>query len=156
VTIGLNKGCQNKNVYRCSDCLRRKNRAYKKANKDKVLRDKNNYYKNRISDPSFKILCRLRRRMYDALKGNIKTEKSLELIGCDPEDLKEYIENQFQQGMTWDNYGIKGWHLDHIIPCASFDFSSEDDQKKCFHYSNLQPLWWFDNIEKSDQLDWSN
>jgi hypothetical protein len=54
--------------------------------------------------------------------------------------------------MTWDNYGKKGWHVDYILPCASFDLTKEEEQKKCFHYTNLQPLWWLDNIKKSDKI----
>lgn len=54
--------------------------------------------------------------------------------------------------MSWENYGVGGWHIDHIIPCASFELTDGDEQRKCFHYSNLQPLWWFHNLEKSDKL----
>jgi hypothetical protein len=53
--------------------------------------------------------------------------------------------------MSWNNYGIKGWHIDHIKPCSSFDLSDLEQQKKCFHYTNLQPLWWYDNLIKSDK-----
>lgn len=54
--------------------------------------------------------------------------------------------------MTWANYGKSGWHIDHIKPCASFDLSDPDQQKACFHYSNLQPLWAFDNLSKGAKL----
>ena len=55
--------------------------------------------------------------------------------------------------MTWKNHGLKGWHIDHIIPCAAFDLTKEEEQKKCFHYSNLQPLWWIDNLKKSNKME---
>lgn len=54
--------------------------------------------------------------------------------------------------MNWSNYGRTGWHIDHIIPIASFDFSKKENIEKCFHYSNLQPLWAVDNIRKSNKL----
>jgi hypothetical protein len=60
--------------------------------------------------------------------------------------------------MNWDNYGfgIDKWNMDHIIPCASFDLSDPEQQKKCFHYTNLQPLWQLENILKSDRIDGQN
>ena len=76
----------------------------------------------------------------------------MDLVGCTPEFLRSYLESLFTEGMTWDNYGPKGWHVDHILPCASFDLTKEEEQKKCFHYTNLQPLWWFDNLRKSDKI----
>jgi HNH endonuclease. len=50
--------------------------------------------------------------------------------------------------MSWDNYGRDGWHIDHIRPCASFDLTDPEQQRQCFHYTNLQPLWAADNIRK--------
>jgi hypothetical protein len=54
--------------------------------------------------------------------------------------------------MSWDNHGKHGWHIDHIRPCASFDFSDPEQQQQCFHYSNLQPLWAGDNLSKGSTL----
>lgn len=96
----------------------------------------------------FKILDNCRSRIFKAIKHNRKTKSTLELIGCSLEQLKSHLENQFQSGMNWDNHGE--WHIDHIKPCASFDLSIPDEQKKCFHYTNLQPLWAIDNILKRD------
>jgi len=56
--------------------------------------------------------------------------------------------------MSWDNHGFKGWHIDHIIPCSAFDLTKVEEQKKCFHYTNLQPLWAKDNLSKGDKLTW--
>jgi hypothetical protein len=64
-----------------------------------------------------------------------------------------YLESHFKTGMTWENHGKFGWHIDHIIPCASFDLTDLEQQKKCFHYTNFQPLWWRENILKSDNLN---
>ena len=71
----------------------------------------------------------------------------MEYINCTVKYLHEFLEFRFTDGMSWDNYGKK-WHIDHIIPCASFDLKCPEQQKKCFHYTNLQPLWAKDNQEK--------
>jgi hypothetical protein len=62
----------------------------------------------------------------------------------------EFLEKKFLPGMNWENYGE--WHIDHIVPCSSFDLSKSEQQKICFNYSNLQPLWAADNIRKSDSI----
>lgn len=64
-----------------------------------------------------------------------------DLIGCTMDDFKKWISSQFKDGMSWENYGYNGWHIDHIRPCASFDLTKSEEQKRCFHYTNLQPLW---------------
>lgn len=76
----------------------------------------------------------------------------MELLGCDINFLRGHLESKFQKGMTWENYNHKGWHMDHIIPCAVFDMTNEEEQRVCFHYTNLQPLWAKDNISKSDNV----
>jgi hypothetical protein len=84
----------------------------------------------------------------------------MDYVGCTLEELKAHLEEQFQEGMTWDNYGSytfgddnSGWHIDHIIPCAAFNFQDTTEQNACFYYLNLQPLWGGDNIKKSDTFD---
>jgi hypothetical protein len=72
-------------------------------------------------------------------------------LGCDVITFKKYLESQFKEGMNWNNYGRKGWHIDHIRPCSNFDLSNLEQQKQCFHYTNLQPLWWKDNLIKSSK-----
>jgi hypothetical protein len=71
-------------------------------------------------------------------------------IGCALAELSAHLEKQFKNGMTWQNYGQ--WHIDHIIPCAKFDLTDSEQQRKCFHFSNLQPLWAIENIVKSNKL----
>ena len=83
-----------------------------------------------------------------------KVQSTIELIGCTIEELRSHLESQFVNGMSWDNYGRTGWHIDHIRPCASFDLSDPVQQRQCFHYSNLQPLWAADNIRKGSRRDW--
>jgi hypothetical protein len=92
------------------------------------------------------MLSNLRNRLYYTIKREYKDKTTKELLGCRLEKLKRHLEDQFEEGKTWDNYGE--WHIDHIKPCTSFDFTKEKDQKECFHYTNLQPLWAEDNLKK--------
>jgi hypothetical protein len=110
--------------------------------------------KKRNFDINYKILVNLRRRLHHAIysKNINKIYHTIELLGCTIDELKQHLEKQFKEGMSWDNYGKNGWNIDHIIPCAVFDFSDPVEQKQCFHYSNLQPLWWLDNIQKSNKI----
>jgi hypothetical protein len=85
-------------------------------------------------------------------KGSQKINTAVDYLGCNQKEFLKYIESKFQNGMTFDNYGKFGWHIDHIIPCSAFDLTKEEEQKKCFHYTNLQPLWWRDNIIKSNKI----
>ena len=96
------------------------------------------------------IARRLRNRMYSAMKG-CKRLHLHELLVCSLKELREHLEAQFKPGMSWNNYG-PNWHIDHIVPCASFDLSSPDQQRRCFHYTNLQPLWAAENISKNDRI----
>ena len=99
------------------------------------------------TDEKFKLIQNLRKRVYNALKGITKSDTTKNLLGCSIEYLKQHLENQFQLGMTWDNYGK--WHVDHKKPCCKFDFTKIEQQRECFHYTNLQPLWAIDNLKKS-------
>lgn len=82
--------------------------------------------------------------------GVYKTRSTRALVGCWAGELKTHIESLWKEGMTWENYGLKGWHIDHIIPLASAD-SVESLERLC-HYTNLQPLWAQDNMLKSDKI----
>mgnify|MGYP003151699782 FL=1 len=127
-----------------------------KRKTDPIRLEKNKIYhrtwtKNkRITDPNAKLLFYTRSRMYQVLRGLKKSAPTLKLLGVpNIEFLWQHLIKQFQPGMTRENYGL--WHVDHIIPCASFDFSDPEQQKKCFHYTNLQPLWAIDNMRKSNK-----
>ena len=109
----------------------------------------------RREDPQFKIKDNLRRRIRAALKENIKSARTLELLGCATEDFKTHLERRFAPGMSWENYGRgpgRRWEIDHIRPCASFDLTDPAQQRVCFHFSNQQPLWAVDNRAKSDKV----
>lgn len=127
-------------------------------NKERVMKQQAEYTKAREKvDIGFRILRRLRSRMRDTIKrcSGKKSKKTMELVGCHIEYLKYFLESKFLEGMSWDNYGSRGWHIDHIRPCSSFDLTDPEQQKQCFHYTNLQPLWATDNLKKSDKLSYS-
>jgi hypothetical protein len=102
-------------------------------------------YKN---DPIFRMKYNIRRRINDFIKG--KNKKTPDILGCSYSFFKEHIEKLFSNGMSWDNYGQYGWHLDHIIPLASA--KNEEEIYKLNHYTNFQPLWWHENLSKGDKL----
>lgn len=122
------------------------------SNKVKIRKASRLYCKKWRQNPKNRLLSSLRRRFAHVLKGNRKTDTTLKLIGCSREHFISYIEKQFQLGMSWENYGLYGWHIDHIKPCSSFDLSKENEQRKCFHYTNLQPLWAKDNLKKRNTI----
>ena len=101
---------------------------------------------------NLKISKRLNGRLRHALKNNMKPLKTLELLGCSIEYFIEHIKIQFQEGMSWNNYGHDTWHIDHIKPCSSYDLSNLKEQKLCFHYTNMQPLWAKDNLIKHNKI----
>lgn len=118
-------------------------KEYQKNNKDK----RNQYETERKrSDINYKMRCNLSTRICAVLKGKNKSLPTMMLVGCEIDYLMFHLQCQFTKGMTWDNYGE--WHIDHIKPCASFDLSKLSEQEKCFHYTNLQPLWAEDNLKK--------
>lgn len=102
----------------------------------------------RKNDPHFRMRQYLSNSINARLAGNRKHLSSLALVGCSTRALRKYIESKFKGGMTWENRGMFGWHIDHIKPCASFNLSDPEQQKECFHYTNLQPLWWWENLAK--------
>jgi len=105
-------------------------------------------------DIAFRIIHYLRVRLNKVLKNNPKLETTMKLVGCNINKLKLHLESQFKPGMNWNNYGK--WEVDHILPCASFDFSKSEEQRKCFNYKNLQPLWKEDNRKKHKKIDYLN
>jgi len=136
-------------------CQTESYKKYKKAY-DKIYRANNRKHKNkylrdrRKNDPNFKLVYYLRTGVKDALKGRRKSKPTLKLLGCTIEELWKHFESNFQPGMTRENHGR--WHIDHIRPCASFNLSDPEQQQKCFHYTNLQPLWAIDNMKKGSKI----
>jgi Prasinovirus endonuclease VII len=118
------------------------------ANPDKARRLGREYAQRRRLRPSPKIADSLRNRIYAVLKGNAKSSSTVKLLGCSFDNFKIYLESKFEGGMTWENYGTY-WELDHIMPCAIFDLAKPAHQRRCFHFSNHQPLTIFKNRSKN-------
>ena len=139
----------------CKECTSNKRKEYYRNNKEKTIKQTTSYQISRCKiDPKYKLEKNMRCRLYHALK-NQKADKlyrTKELVSCSLEELKIYIENLFTHGMSWEKVG-KEIHIDHIKPCCSFDLTKEEEQKKCFHFTNLQPLWAEDNLSKGGKWD---
>ena len=125
-------------------------RVYRQNNLSAVSAYHKQYQKERrLNDPSFVVVERLRCRLRDALRSQkAYSPGTMTLLGCTKEEACKHLENQFLAGMTWENLHL--WHIDHIRPVASFDDPADP---RCWHYTNLQPLWAEDNRAKSDK--WS-
>lgn len=124
-------------------------RKYRQENKPRLRAQIREWERNSLEN---RLRRNLRRRIAHVLRGETKSESSFALIGCTLGELKTHLENLFLPGMTWENYGHFGWHIDHIVPCCSFDLSKPEEQRQCFHYTNLQPLWWRDNLTKAAKM----
>lgn len=157
---------------RCKHCCRAYSKKYSENNRENLKKyrennrekfmayhkeyRKNNREKRRVyrkqrydTDIKFRIKALLRQRIKDALKKK-KSSRSMELIGCSILHFMKHLEKQFVPGMTWENQGE--WHIDHMMPCASFDLEDPEQQRRCFHYTNQQPLWAAENISKGDKI----
>lgn len=108
--------------------------------------------------PQHRLIHRLRSRIWKALtrnKGARVPVKTIFLVGCTIPELRTHIASLFKPGMSWENYGIGGWVIDHVLPCSKFDLSEEAEQQKCFHFTNLQPLWDIQNRKKGARTDFA-
>ena len=120
------------------------NPVLEKIRRDKHKREKTSYWHANNLRKLIHGVFRRRSSM------DFKQLKSKELLGCSFETARKHIESLFKPGMSWNNYGK--WHMDHIIPCASFDLRCPVQQLACCYYKNLQPLWAFDNMSKGSQI----
>lgn len=125
-----------------------KTRLWRKINKDRINREAREI---RRSNPKIRMIQVLRSRVRHALGRNRRSAKTIELVGCPIEFLISYIESKFTPKMTWENHGVY-WHIDHRRPISSFDLSDPEQQKKCFHWSNLQPLEAKENMSKGAKI----
>lgn len=162
--------------YGCKDYLKTeqfkavkylRDKEYREKNQEKIKRNKRAYYNlkgreqsrlwqlNQKDNIEHVTKKKLRGRIYVALKRGVKSEGTMELLGCTIEAFKEYFQSLFTEGMSWDVYLKGGIHIDHKIPCKHFNLAFPAEQKKCFHYTNLQPLWGIDNLKKGAKLNYN-
>jgi len=155
--------------------IRKKNKIRKDNNREKVRKEGREYMaRKRRENPEvekaktkawrqgnlpYKIRKALRGRLQNMIRSGFmekgsKCDKTMNLVGCTAEELIRYLEAKFKPGMTWDNWGVTGWHIDHCRPLASFpNLSDPEQQREAFHYTNLQPLWAKENISKGDKWE---
>lgn len=131
--------------------MKEKKKRYR-SNPINKFHEKEYKRKKLLSSPGFKIECAVRLRIRSILKVNKISHSSIDLIGCSKDELINHLSALFKPGMTLENHGVHGWHVDHVIPCAKFDLTNADQLKQCFHYTNLQPLWCNENWEKGSKV----
>jgi len=153
------KGCVKEYKIQNKEIIKKQRKEYDKQyyldNRSKIMEYCNKYFTNRVkTDINFKLKLRIKSRIFHSLFGKYISKSVLNLLGCSIKYLKQYLEQKFIQGMSWENYG-KVWEIDHIIPCSSFDLTNIEQQKECFNYKNLMPRFKTTEIAKqcgSDQM----
>jgi len=121
-------------------------KKYRENHRDKI----NEYLRNKNkTNIQFHLTNNLRKRLVKAVREEYKSGSAVSDLGCSIPEFKAYIENQFVEGMSWDNWGVYGWHLDHEVPLYLFDLTKREQFLKACHYTNIQPLWAKDNLQKN-------
>ena len=147
---------------KCSKCTnedmrRRWTFASTETRKRKAVQSNKWASKRKKTDLSFKIGRNVGKSIQFHVRGGKNNRHWKDLLGYTFEDLRIHLESKFEDGMNWDNYGLYGWHMDHIRPVSSFNFKSKLDTEKikeCWGLENLQPLWAKDNLNKGAKLNW--
>jgi len=143
-------------------------RKYYEENKESILEKNMEWYKanskrhnegvrkyrnkRRKEDVQFSLACALRSRLSNAVRRGQKAGSAVSDLGCSICELKEYLETRFEKGMSWGNWTTDGWHIDHILPLSSFDLTDREQLLKACHYTNLQPLWAWENFKKGSKI----
>ncbi len=133
-------------------------RDWQKRKSNTAYRKSHNAYKKkyekhkRATDSAFKIKSNYLRRMREMIPAEYRPDNMLSLLGCSIDRLLCHLEYQFNDKMTWHNNTLDGWHVDHIVPCDYFDLKNPIHQRRCFHWSNLQPLWGKENMSKNNKM----
>jgi len=152
------------NIDKVKEYKRKESRKHRKKNSNRAIawNKENNkrrkeitkrYRERHKSNPQYAVKNKLRDHMR-RIRPGFKSESTADILDCTIEHCCNHLESQFTEGMTWDNMGKSGWHIDHIIPCAFFDLTKPNHQKVCFNWQNLQPLWESDNCAKGDKIPW--
>ena len=165
---------KDKTYYECNRTQRLEaNRKYRKEHRDAICEQKQNYYEEnkekileyhserktlrnlqkcerRAQNPHIRIVEALKSRVHRVLKDKLTT-RSWKYIGCCKLQLTNWIEFQFDENMSWDNYGSY-WHIDHVIPINMFNIQDKQHINICFHWSNLRPLEKKQNMSKSNKI----
>lgn len=128
-------------------------RAYRSANKSRLRERDRKYAVDRYhTNIQARLGNLVRARIKDALGDKRKVGSAVRDLGCTVNELKFYLDGKLKDGMTWENYGYHGWHIDHIMPLAYFDLSDREQFLRAVHYTNLQPMWAKDNLRKGKKL----
>ena len=137
-----------KKAYNQSEAGKAAQKKYRESEAGKAKRKatRNN---RRQTDPVYKLQCNLRSGFCQWIKGNKKTCRTEQYVGCTYKELLDHLESQFEEGMTWENQGE--WQIDHFKAQSCFDPTIEEEAFKCWHYTNLQPMWAPENNEYSNK-----
>ena len=144
-----------KKANRDRDADKRNRDSWNAKNPDKVLRDRINWTRKKTSDPRGKLERNVSRAVHKCITSGSKSgSRTFDLLGYTSEDLANHLESLFRDGMSWENQGKGGWHIDHIIPLSAFNYDSPDqiDFGRAWALSNLQPLWESENCSKGSKL----
>lgn len=138
------------------DRERQRCRAYRLANSEKKKEYEKAYRKVYNKRPDIRVKTAIRAVIRRAVFGRMPTRQAVEMLGCTSAQLVSHLDDQFQPGMTWENYGAlstesRTWQIDHIRPLSKVDFSNPDAVKRAYHFKNLQPLWAIDNLKKGNR-----
>jgi hypothetical protein len=137
------------NKLKCAEYRKRNPETYRNWLK-KNQEHRKRYVLDYNQTPIIKLKNSMRSRLNIFIKKKEQNLRTSEFLGCDYEFLIEYLEKKFLPGMSWQNYGYYGWHVDHIIPLSLA--KNKNEIIRLFHYSNLQPLWAVDNLKKNNKI----
>lgn len=149
------------------------NKKYREMNYEKITANDREYNRKRRADPIYQENFKRYRREYDKIKRQtdvefklkqnvsrrireilpLKTLRTNKYLGCSNFHIRNHLESQFTEGMTWDNYTTDGWHIDHRIPCSAWDLTNGFEVLCCFNWRNLQPMWGNENIKKNNKYN---